>query len=413
MALIAFLIDIEEGHLLPSFSLAHSLKRFGHEVIYLSVPDNEEQIKGQGFGFVPILEEIYPKGFNRKLKQFVRKQGIETAKIERQHFEIITSELLESVFMAVKPRLIVVSCFLHIEALVLYYKFRVQPVIFTPFMREMNSSVYQDCINEIMDMSGNKAMKLLELTGSLGVTAGSLAELAGPLNDFCEVVACSDAISLGDRPASANFHYIGPSVFRLTDANKSGFPGDISGDKRIIYASMGSQVTSYGDAGRRLLEKIVNVMRCKEMSGMHLVLAIGPEHEVEEFESVPENVTLMKWVCQTDILKVASLVITHGGLGTVKECIYYGVPMLVIPISRDQPSNARRVEACKLGIQLNINEVTESDLLSAIQSVFASDIIRDSVMRMQKIFQQQEEDNLGAHIIDRLLKAKETDKVKI
>ncbi|HET6256282.1 MAG TPA: nucleotide disphospho-sugar-binding domain-containing protein [Puia sp.] len=413
MALIAFLMDIEEGHLLPSFSLAHSLKRFGHDIVYLSVPDNEEQIRKQGFGFVAILEDIYPKGFNQRLKEFVRRKGIQRAKIDREHMGALTDELVESVFKTVKPGLIIVSCFLHVEALVLFYKFKVQPVIFTPYIRDMNSSIYQDCIDEIMDMSGNKAMRLIELAREFGVKAGSLSQLAGPLNDFCEVVACSDAIAVADRPASANFHYIGPSVFRLTEADNGPIPGSIGGDKRVIYASMGSQVTSYGDTGRRVLEMIINVMKFKEMSGMHLILAIGPEHELNEFGSVPENVTLMKWVPQTEILKVASLAITHGGLGTVKECIYYGVPMIVIPISRDQPSNARRVEACKLGIQLKPGEVTEPELFAAIRNVLGNDMIGDSVIRMQKVFRKQEESDLGAHIIEGLLEVKGGDKVEV
>jgi UDP:flavonoid glycosyltransferase YjiC (YdhE family) len=78
-------MDIEEGHLLPSFALAHSLKRNSHQVIYISVPDNEDFIREQGFEFYPVLSTIYPKGFNERSKKAVRDRtiGYSAAKIRK------------------------------------------------------------------------------------------------------------------------------------------------------------------------------------------------------------------------------------------------------------------------------------------------------------------------------------------
>ena len=75
--------------------------------------------------------------------------------------------------------------------------------------------------------------------------------------------------------------------------------------------------------------------------------------------------------------------------GTIKECIYYGVPMLVIPLDRDQPSNAKRIQFHKLGLVCGIGDLTASTLTSYILSIVYNDEILNNVTRMKEIFQKK------------------------
>ena len=52
--------------------------------------------------------------------------------------------------------------------------------------------------------------------------------------------------------------------------------------------------------------------------------------------------------------KKASLFITHGGMNSLNEAIYYGVPLIVIPQDADHPFNALRVAELNLGITLKM-----------------------------------------------------------
>jgi UDP:flavonoid glycosyltransferase YjiC (YdhE family) len=69
----------------------------------------------------------------------------------------------------------------------------------------------------------------------------------------------------------------------------------------------------------------------------------------EDLGPAPPHVGIVERAPQLEILRRASLMITHGGLGSVKECAALGVPMLVFPLKDDQPGNAARVEARGLG----------------------------------------------------------------
>lgn len=64
--------------------------------------------------------------------------------------------------------------------------------------------------------------------------------------------------------------------------------------------------------------------------------------------NVLANVHIYKSVPQLDVLKMAEVFITHGGMNSVSEALVSGTPMVVIPLVSDQPVNARCIE--KLGV---------------------------------------------------------------
>ena len=64
MATIVFILYPEAGHLFPTFKLARSLKRRGHRIHYFGPVDFEADIRAQGFDFIPILEQLWPRLLN-------------------------------------------------------------------------------------------------------------------------------------------------------------------------------------------------------------------------------------------------------------------------------------------------------------------------------------------------------------
>ncbi|WP_442789489.1 nucleotide disphospho-sugar-binding domain-containing protein [Paenibacillus sp. CAA11] len=56
---------------------------------------------------------------------------------------------------------------------------------------------------------------------------------------------------------------------------------------------------------------------------------------------------------QLEVLQKAKLFITHGDMNSTSESLYYGVPLIVLPQSADQPIVARCVDEIGAGIHLN------------------------------------------------------------
>src|SRR5437899_8385745 len=78
------------------------------------------------------------------------------------------------------------------------------------------------------------------------------------------------------------------------------------------------------------------------------LLTLG--HGLEESEvDAPDGVVVRDWIPHQAVLPHTSVVLTHAGLGTVSAALAHGVPLVCVPLGREQPLNARRVEACMAG----------------------------------------------------------------
>ena len=70
---------------------------------------------------------------------------------------------------------------------------------------------------------------------------------------------------------------------------------------------------------------------------------------------VPDAVEVLPFGDHDRLLPECALVVTHGGLGTVLRALAHGVPLLVVPLGRDQAFNGGRVEALGAGIALPLD----------------------------------------------------------
>jgi UDP:flavonoid glycosyltransferase YjiC (YdhE family) len=66
----------------------------------------------------------------------------------------------------------------------------------------------------------------------------------------------------------------------------------------------------------------------------------------------PPNVQVLRAAPHRKILAEASVVVTHAGHGIVMKSLAAGVPMVCIPMGRDQRDNAARVLRLRAGVQI-------------------------------------------------------------
>ena len=93
--------------------------------------------------------------------------------------------------------------------------------------------------------------------------------------------------------------------------------------------------------------------------------------ETETMENLPPNVKLIKWAPQQDILGHSKIraFITHGGLGSITESIYHGVPFIGIPMFGDQHTNVEKSVRTGVAIQLGFRELTTDSVLEAVHTI--------------------------------------------
>ena len=75
---------------------------------------------------------------------------------------------------------------------------------------------------------------------------------------------------------------------------------------------------------------------------------VAPQHPIE----VPANAVLVEWLSYSQLMPAASLVVSHGGHGTVARALGAGAPVLVCPIIGDMSETAMRVDWAGAGLSL-------------------------------------------------------------
>uniref|UniRef100_A0A673B539 UDP-glucuronosyltransferase n=1 Tax=Sphaeramia orbicularis TaxID=375764 RepID=A0A673B539_9TELE len=104
-------------------------------------------------------------------------------------------------------------------------------------------------------------------------------------------------------------------------------------------------------------------------------------------DDIPENVKMMKWVPQNDLLAHpgARAFITHAGSHGIFEGLCHAVPMLMLPLNGDQPDNARRFASRGTGVVLDIFSITTEILLQGLNEVINNTRYRENLQRLSAL----------------------------
>jgi MGT family glycosyltransferase len=139
--------------------------------------------------------------------------------------------------------------------------------------------------------------------------------------------------------------------------------------RRLVYLSLGS----LGSADVALMRELVALLAD---TPHRYVVSRGPRHD--EYE-LADNMTGAEFLPQTSLLPHVDAVITHGGNNTVTECMWFGKPMLVLPIFWDQHDNAQRVHERRYGIRLPTYSLTRGALVTAVETLLGDAGLRGRV----------------------------------
>ena len=124
---------------------------------------------------------------------------------------------------------------------------------------------------------------------------------------------------------------------------------------------------------------------------------------------IPSNVYLVKSAPQVEILKRASLFITHSGMNSSNESIHFGVPMICLPVSADQPLVANRVaNELGLGIKLSVESLNSSDLRKAVMKMLHDDrTYHEQCLTYSQYSRKYKAEQIGADLIIKFLEKKD------
>ncbi|AXY72564.1 glycosyl transferase [Paraflavitalea soli] len=110
-----------------------------------------------------------------------------------------------------------------------------------------------------------------------------------------------------------------------------------------------------------------------------VVMSVGYQIDLARLGPMPANFVVKRSVPQTALLPHVDVFVTHGGLNSTMEALYYGVPLVVLPTIKEQETTAKRVLDLQLGIVPDRTPLTAGALRGAVRKVYQDESIRRSV----------------------------------
>jgi MGT family glycosyltransferase len=190
------------------------------------------------------------------------------------------------------------------------------------------------------------------------------------------------------NPLGATWHNLEASV-RSTDEPWDGAP---TGDGPLVYLSLGSLGSADVDLMRTLIASLAG-------SRYRVIVSKGPQHDQLE---LPDNMVGEEFLPQTSVLPQVDLVITHGGNNTVTECLWFGKPMVVLPLFWDQYDNAQRIHEKGFGVRLDTYGHEPEELTGAIDRLLADDVLRQRLSATSTRLQRRPGTAVAADLIEEL-----------
>ncbi|CAL2042405.1 unnamed protein product [Caenorhabditis brenneri] len=159
--------------------------------------------------------------------------------------------------------------------------------------------------------------------------------------------------------------------------------------KKTVYISFGSVIRSI-DMPEEYKNGIIGMM--KTMPNVTFIWKYEDENDEKIKRRIPDNAHLMNWLPQPALLADSriSLFVTHGGLGSVMEVAYAGIPAITVPLLFDQPMNGevlRRHGGAEVYSKLDMKD--SKKLAEVIQRMLSDPGYYTKAKRLSNLLQKQ------------------------
>jgi zeaxanthin glucosyltransferase len=241
--------------------------------------------------------------------------------------------------------------------------------------------------------SVNEGIKAHTRSVGLKIDWNNLDSTLSPLASITQVPRAFDFES---SHWPSQFHHTGPFHNGKGRENVD-FPWERLTGEPLVYASMGTILNGQVDVFRTIVAAVA------KNKNLQLVLSIGDQIDPKRIGPVPNNAIVVKRAPQLELLKRATVCITHAGLNTALESLAQGVPQLAIPITYDQPGVAARIAHKRTGVVTSLDKLTADHLAVLLNEVLTNPTYRENARKLQKAIAEANGLSVAADLIEESL----------
>ncbi|HZN92761.1 MAG TPA: nucleotide disphospho-sugar-binding domain-containing protein [Myxococcales bacterium] len=433
MSTVVFCPHPERGHVNPVLRIAKRLKQRGHRIAFAGPPDVGDLLEDEGMEFIPVLTELLPRGMlAERTRTLHARRGLarlrearRMVQLSRAVFEELVSGGVARVTRSVRPDVMICDS-LYPELAVLAHGLGVPYLLLNTTVPVPPQRLIPPIYSHIIprdDLATRLAVARIDLPcriqhrvkSLMGIAVDKLGELKRlarrcgfPLDkvkrgstytelDVPELVLCPREFTEFSVPSQGlQYHYVEPSID--LSRREPDFPWErLRQGAPLIYCSLGSQSGTWARGRLWFFQQVAEA--AGHRPHWDVVLAVGGHLDTRPLHA--PNVLCVEYGPQIGLLRRATAMITHAGFNSVKECIYFGVPMLVTPFLNDQPGIAARVVHHGLGVRAFPESITAGELLRLLDGLLADPGYRQRMASMSRIFRAAEDEGRSVEVIER------------
>jgi zeaxanthin glucosyltransferase len=435
---ILFLLYHGQGHFNACLRPAKVLRQ-NYEVIFSGHAFFQRHLEEQDFRYYPLKSVPFALGFENWVNTIEHKKFIYWHSLKDRWndrlYKVRETELLEMI-QAIKPDYLLIDSWQSTDFIVLfpYLKTRgikigfiqtMLPTVISSEIPPINSEVLPD--DKLAVKKAHRQFHWKQLKSSVlqkikyfGRDDTQLIKKRIRLNNISkkylsskkslftlffeqipELVLAPKEFDFIAIPPAREHHYVGfmPDSTRLEhgEASYAASRNQIQTKLKdrgahLIYCSFGSQAQDEIEIILKFIQLLVKVVSRMEHV---LVISVNSDRIIDQFKILPPFIFIHNNVPQLQVLAQASIMITHGGLNSIKEAVYAEVPLLVYPTNpkTDHAGNAARIVFRKLGLRGSLVNDSEKEIEQKIKQLLSDKSFIKNIKQLKAIDESYTDEN--------------------
>lgn len=370
MSRIAFFCIPAHGHTNPTLEVVKELIRQGHEVKYYSYECMKDKIINTGAEYISCDAYDYEQSISPSDGKKIAEDMSFAMEVLVNSTLAMDEALLEEI-KKWKPDCIVA------DSMAIWGKFIAQKLKIsfvsstTTFaFNQQSSKVMQGNIKDLFKViwQMGKSKKHLRRLQEKGYPIKNVLDIIQNDNETHTIVYTSPEFQPCAETFSDKYVFVGPSIRPVTSEIKKI-------REKLIYISMGT-------VNNDMLLFYKNCIHALKDTDYQVILSVGNQISLDELsaliklEDIRAEILIVPFIDQIAVLEKADVFLSHCGMNSVSEALYYEVPLVMFPQTNEQKGVAFRVDELGAGVYLKDTSVER------IKEAFST-VIVDSAYKKQ------------------------------
>ncbi|GAA1656229.1 glycosyltransferase [Fodinicola feengrottensis] len=364
------------GHVLPTLGVVAELVERGHRVSYVAIERYAEAVRAAGAEHVPYkspMEGMHPP-------TDITADVIAQVPLAFLNESKASTAALEAHFAGDRPDLLMYDVSIGTGPRLLAQQWKRPGVVTFPTLTGNEHFRFDKALmgDHVLDPThpalAEYGQAFADFTAAYGMPGATMQEVEKTVPEHTLVFVAREFQPCGDT-FGADHTFAGPC---LTERSYQGSWTPPAGEKKILLVSLGTGYNFQPDFFREC------VRAAAALPDWHLVIATGDRVDSADLGELPSNVEAHHRVPQLDMLAHATAFVSHAGMGSTMESLFFGVPLVAVPQMVEQEVNAGRIAELGVGVRLDRTTVDAEQIRAAVRQVSTDPGIRANTVKMQR-----------------------------